>query len=174
MDSLQESSMATVTLKGTPIHTSGELPAVGSQAPDFRLVGKDLADMSLASFAGKKKIISIVPSLDTPTCALSTKIFNDHAATHPDTVILIASGDLPFAQGRFCGAEGLTNVVTLSIMRGRDFAKSYGVLMTDGPLEGITARAVLVLDEKNTVRHAQLVGEIGDEPDYGAALAALS
>lgn len=165
--------MANITFQGNPVHTSGELPAVGAQAPNFRLVGKDLADLSLASFAGKKKLISIVPSLDTPTCALSTKKFNDHAAAHPDTVVLVVSADLPFAQGRFCGAEGLANVITLAMMRGRDFAKSYGVLIIDGPLEGITARAVLVLDENNTVRYTQLVGEIGDEPDYGAALAAL-
>jgi len=165
--------MANITFQGNPVHTSGELPAVGAQAPNFHLVGKDLADLSLASFAGKKKLISIVPSLDTPTCALSTKKFNDHAAAHPDTVVLVVSADLPFAQGRFCGAEGLANVITLAMMRGRDFAKSYGVLIIDGPLEGITARAVLVLDENNTVRYTQLVGEIGDEPDYGAALAAL-
>ncbi len=165
--------MATVTLKGNPVHTTGELPAVGQPAPDFRLVGKDLADVSLASFAGKKKLLNIVPSLDTPTCQLSTKKFNDFAAAHPDTVFLVISADLPFAQGRFCGAEELDNVVPLSMMRGREFAKSYGVLLTDGPLEGITARAVVVLDESNVVRYTELVAEIGDEPDYEEALAAL-
>ncbi len=165
--------MATITLKGNPVQTSGDLPAVGQPAPDFRLVGKDLADFSLASFAGRKKVLNIVPSLDTPTCQASARRFNELASAHPDTVVLVISADLPFAQGRFCGAEGLDQVVTLAMMRGRDFAKSYGVLITDGPLEGITARAVVVLDQDNVVRHAQLVAEIAEEPDYEAALAAL-
>ncbi len=165
--------MATVTLKGNPFNTNGDLPTVGSQAPDFKLTAGDLSDASLASYAGKKKLLNIVPSLDTPTCALSTKKFNDHAKAHPDTVILIVSADLPFAQGRFCMGEKLENVVPLAMMRSRNFAKDYGVLLEDGPLAGITARAVVVLDENNQVAHAELVSEIADEPNYQAALDAL-
>ncbi|MDG4549526.1 MAG: thiol peroxidase [Candidatus Contendobacter sp.] len=165
--------MATLTFKGNPIHTNGDLPAVGATAPDFKLVTASLKDVGLADFAGKKKLLNIVPSLDTPVCALSTRKFNDHAKVHPDTVILVISADLPFAQKRFCGNEGLDNVVTLSMMRSRKFAKDYGVLLEDGPLAGLTARAVIVLDETNGVRHVELVPEIGQEPDYEAALAAL-
>lgn len=165
--------MAQVTLKGNPVSTSGDLPAVGSAAPDFRLVGGDLADVSLATYAGKKKVLNIVPSLDTPTCQASTRAFNERAAAHDDTVVLVVSADLPFAQKRFCEAEGLDRVVPLAMMRGHEFARDYGVLITDGPLEGVTARAVVVVDEGNTVKHAQLVGEIADEPDYEAALAAV-
>ncbi len=165
--------MATITFKGNPINTNGKLPAVGAPAPDFKLVNADLKDVSLADFAGKKKLLNIVPSLDTPVCALSTKKFNEHAKTHPDTVVLVISADLPFAQGRFCGNEGLSNVVALSLMRSRQFAEDYGVLVTDSPLAGLTARAVVVLDENDVVRHAELVPEIAQEPDYAAALAAL-
>lgn len=165
--------MATVTLQGNPLNTNGELPAVGGAAPAIRLVNKDLADVGLDAFAGKKKLLNIVPSLDTPTCAISTKKFNDHARAHPDTVILIVSADLPFAQSRFCGDEGLENVVTLSMMRSRNFAKDYGVLIEDGPLAGITARAVVVVDADDKVVYTELVGEIADEPDYERALAAL-
>ena len=165
--------MATVTLKGNPINTNGELPAVGATAPDFKLVAADLKDLSLADFAGRKKLLNIVPSLDTAVCALSTRTFNAHAKAHPDTVILVIFADLPFAQKRFCGNEGLENVVTLSMMRSRKFAKDYGVLLENGPLAGLTARAVLVLDEQNVVRHAELVPEIAQEPDYAAALAVL-
>jgi len=165
--------MATITFKATPINTNGNLPAVGASAPDFKLVAGNLKDVSLADYAGKKKLLNIVPSLDTPVCALSTKKFNEHAKTHPDTVILVISADLPFAQGRFCGNEGLSNVVALSLMRSRQFAEDYGVLVTDGPLAGLTARAVVVLDENDVVRHAELVPEIAQEPDYEAALAAL-
>ncbi len=165
--------MATVTLKGNPIHTIGNLPAVGSHAPDFRLVGGNLADATLATFKGKKKVLNIVPSLDTPVCATSTRKFNETAGSRADTVVLIVSADLPFASSRFCTAEGLKNVHPLSLMRGRDFAKDYGVLITDGPLEGITARAVVVLDEGDRVVHTELVPEIGQEPNYDAALAAL-
>ncbi|HMV39691.1 thiol peroxidase [Plasticicumulans sp.] len=166
--------MATITLRGNPIHTNGELPAAGTRAPDFHLVAPGLADVHLENYAGKKKLLNIVPSLDTPTCQLSTKKFNDHAKAHPDTVILIVSADLPFAQGRFCTGEALDNVIPLSMMRSRNFAKDYGVLIEDGPLAGITARAVVVLDENDTVLYAQLVPEIADEPDYAAALAALA
>ncbi|MDG4596238.1 MAG: thiol peroxidase [Candidatus Contendobacter sp.] len=165
--------MATLTFKGNPIHTNGDLPTVGAIAPDFKLVTTSLGDVTLADFVGKKKLLNIVPSLDTPVCALSTRKFNEHAKAHPDTVILIISADLPFAQKRFCGNEGLNNVVTLSMMRSRKFAKDYGVLLEDGPLAGLTARAVVVLDENNVVRHVELVPEIAQEPDYEAALATL-
>jgi thiol peroxidase len=165
--------MAQVTLHGTPFNTNGDLPAVGATAPDFRLVDGELNDVTLADFAGKKKLLSIVPSLDTPTCATSTKVFNERLGGRDDVVVLVVSADLPFAQGRFCQAEGTADVKTLSMMRSRSFAKDYGMLLEDGPLAGITARAALVLSEDNTVLHAQLVGEIGDEPDYDAAIAAL-
>jgi thiol peroxidase len=165
--------MAQVTQKGNPIHTNGELPALGAKAPDFRLVGGDLKDVSLADFRGKKKILNIVPSLDTGVCATSARKFNEKAGSLPDTVVLIVSADLPFAAKRFCVAEGLANVVPLSLMRTKAFAKDYGVLIQDGPLAGITARAVVVLDGDDKVVHRQLVPEIGQEPDYEAALAAL-
>jgi thiol peroxidase len=165
--------MAQVTLHGSPVNTNGELPAVGSTAPDFKLVDGELNDVGLADFAGKKKLISIVPSLDTPTCATSTKVFNERLGNRDDVVVLIVSADLPFAQGRFCQVEGTADVKTLSMMRSRNFAKDYGVLIVDSPLPGITARAAMVLDQDNKVLHAQLVGEIGDEPDYDAAIAAL-
>lgn len=165
--------MASVTLKGNPVTLNGDLPAVGSQAPDFSLVGADLGDVSLETFQGKKKVISIVPSLDTPTCATSTRRFNEEAGKLDDTVVLVVSADLPFASKRFCATEGLENVHTLSMMRAKHFAKDYGMLITDGPLAGITARAIVVLDESDRVLHTELVGEIGDEPNYEAALAAL-
>lgn len=163
--------MATVNLAGNPIEVAGSFPKVGDAAPDFKLVNKDLADVSLADFSGKKKILNIVPSLDTPVCAKSTKVFNEAAVGN--TVVLIISADLPFAMNRFCGAEGTNNVVTLSTMRGAEFMKNYGVAITSGPLAGITARGVVVLDESNKVLHAELVPEIKQEPDYEAALAAL-
>lgn len=165
--------MATVTFKGAPVTTNGELPAVGTEAPDFRLTNKDLNDVTLADFAGKKKLLNIVPSLDTPVCATSTKKFNEYAKDHGDTAILIVSADLPFAQNRFCGDAGLSNVATLSMMRSRNFAKDYGVLIQDTALAGVTARAIVVLDEQNKVTYTQLVPEIGEEPDYDKALAAL-
>jgi len=165
--------MATVTLHGDPCRTNGDLPAIGSSAPDFHLIDGKLNDIHLAEYRGKKKLLNIVPSLDTPTCAISTKKFNEHAAARDDVVMLVISADLPFAQGRFCGMEGIDSVIPLSLMRTRGFAKDYGVLITDGPLAGITARAVIVLDENDKVVYTQLVPEIGDEPDYQAALAAL-
>ena len=165
--------MAQVTLHGTPLNTNGDLPAVGSTAPDFRLVDGALNDLTLEDFAGKNKLITIGPSLDTPTCATSTKVFNQRLGNRDDVVVLVVSADLPFAQGRFCQAEGTADVKTLSMMRSRNFAKDYGMLIEDGPLAGITARAALVLDENNKVLHAELVGEIGDEPDYDSAIAAL-
>jgi thiol peroxidase len=165
--------MATITLQGNEIHTTGELPPVGGKGPDFTLTDKDLNDVSLSQWMGKKKVLSIFPSVDTPVCALSTKKFNDHAREHDDTVMLMISADLPFAQKRFCGAEDLENVHTLSTMRDTEFARNYGVLIADGPLAGLTARAVVVLDENDTVVHSELVGEIASEPDYEAALKAL-
>jgi thiol peroxidase len=165
--------MATVTLQGNTFNTSGELPAVGSAAPDFHLVDGKLNDVHLADYSGRKILLNIVPSLDTPTCATSAKTFNEKAAGRDDVTVLVVSADLPFAQGRFCSAEGLENVVPLSMMRTRAFAKDYGVLMTDGPLAGVTARAIVVIGEDGKVLYTQLVPEIGDEPDYDAALAAI-
>ena len=165
--------MAQITLAGNPIHTNGELPKVGSAAPDFKLQDADLKDLSLADFKGKKKLLNIVPSLDTPTCALSTKKFNEQATKHGDTVILIVSADLPFAQKRFCSAENTDKVKTLSTMRSRNFSKDYGVLITDGLLAGITARAGVVIDENDKVVYTELVPEIKQEPNYDKALAAL-
>ncbi len=164
--------MATVTLKGNPIHTNGEIPKVGSKAPNFRLVDGKLNDVSLEAFKGKKKLLNIVPSLDTSTCATSARKFNEKSNQLKNTAVLVISADLPFAQGRFCSTEGLNNVIPLSMMRSRDFAKNYGVLIQDGPLAGIAARAILVLDENDTVIYNQLVPEIVDEPNYDAALAA--
>lgn len=166
--------MASVTLKGSPVSTNGELPAVGSIAPDFKLVDSALADITLANYAGKKKLLNIVPSLDTPTCATSTLKFNDFANAHDDTVMLMISADLPFAMSRFCSAEGADNVISLSLMRSKAFAKDYGVLIQDGPLEGITTRAVVILDADNKVIYTELVPEIAQEPNYDAAIAALS
>jgi thiol peroxidase len=164
--------MAKITLKGNPINTCGDLPAVGSQAPDFQLVNGKLADVSLQDFSGKRKILNIVPSLDTPTCATSTRKFNEKASQLQNAVVLVISADLPFAQGRFCGAEGLNDVIPLSTFRS-SFARDYGVEVVDGVLKGLTARAIVVLSPDNRVIHTQLVNEIADEPDYERALAAL-
>lgn len=166
--------MATVTLKGNKVKVGGNLPAVGDIAPDFSLTGKNLADVTLASFAGKRKVLNIVPSLDTPTCQQSTRVFNEKASAMKNTAVLVIAADLPFAMSRFCGAEGLENVVTLSTFRGRDFHDKYGVDILDGPLRGLTARAVVVLDENNKVMHSELVPEIASEPDYQAALDAIA
>jgi len=163
----------TVTLGGNPIEVSGTFPTVGQQALAFSLVGKDLADVSLASLAGKRKVLNIFPSVDTPTCATSVRKFNQTANTLPNTVVLCISADLPFAQSRFCGAEGLNNVQTLSTMRGQAFLENYGVAIKTGPLAGVAARAVVVLDENDKVIHSELVSEIKNEPDYLTALAAL-
>lgn len=165
--------MANITLKGNPVQTSGELPVVGSEATGFRLVSPDLKDLSLHDFAGQRKVLNIFPSVDTPTCAMSVRQFNQRAAGLKNTAVLCISADLPFAQSRFCGAEGIANVTMLSLMRGRSFAKDYGLLIETGPLSGLTARAVIVLDEDNRVLHAELVSEIANEPDYEAALKAL-
>lgn len=166
--------MTTVTLKGNPCNTNGELPTVGSQAPDFKLVAADLQDVSFANYSGKKKLLNIVPSLDTPTCATSTRKFNETFAGRSDAVALVISADLPFASGRFCSIEGIQNVVALSLMRDKKFAEDYGVLIQDGPLAGLTTRAVVVLDADNKVLYTQMVPEIGQEPDYEAALKALA
>ena len=165
--------MTIIALHGNEIHTNGELPAVGEKAPDFSLVNSELNNVALANYSGKKKLLNIVPSLDTPTCALSTKKFNDFAASRKDTVFLMISADLPFAMSRFCSAEGTENVVPLSMMRSRKFAKDYGVLIEDGPLAGVTARAVVVIDTSDQVIYAELVSEITNEPNYNAALALL-
>lgn len=164
--------MSTVTLKGNPIHTNGTLPAVGTKAPDFRLTTGELSDVTLASYAGKVRILNIVPSLDTGVCAASAKRFEKETGALKDTVILTVSADLPFAMGRFCQAEGITHVVPLSMMRDRSFAKDYGVEITDGPLAGISARAVVVVDKTGKVTYTELVPEIAQEPDYTKALAA--
>jgi thiol peroxidase len=165
--------MATVTLGGNPISTSGDLPAVGSKAPGFTLTGADLADVSLSKYAGKKVILNIFPSIDTAVCATSVRKFNEAAASLPNTVVLAISRDLPFAQQRFCGAEGIENVVTLSAMKDTDFGKAYGVLIQSGPLTGLFARSVVVLDESGKVKYKELVPEIKEEPKYDAALAAV-
>ena len=163
---------STVTLSGEPVAVGGDFPRVGDKAPSFMLVDKDLKDVSLSNFYGKRKILNIVPSLDTPTCQASARRFNAEAATLPNTVVLVISADLPFAQARFCGAEGLENVITLSTMRGRDFHKQYGVMIMDPPLSGLLARAVIVLDENDRVVYAQMVPEITHEPNYEDVLEA--
>lgn len=165
--------MSQVTLKGNPVQVNGELPKPGQQAPAFSLVGTDLADVTLASFAGSRKVLNIFPSVDTPTCATSVRKFNSEAGSLENTKVLCISADLPFALARFCGAEGLANVKSLSTLRGREFLENYGVAIASGPLAGLAARAVVVLDEQNKVLHSELVGEIADEPNYAAALAAL-
>ena len=165
--------MATITLKGNEIHTNGDLPKAGDTAPDFRLTAGDLSDVSLSDYAGKRVLLNIVPSLDTPTCATSTRKFNEAASTVENTAILVVAADLPFAMGRFCTTEGIENVTPLSLMRSRNFAKDYGVLITDGPLAGITARAIVVIETDGKVSYSEMVPEIAQEPDYDAALAAL-
>jgi thiol peroxidase len=165
---------STVTLGGNPFQVDGDFPQKGQTAPAFSLVGKDLADVTLTSLAGKRKVLNIFPSIDTPTCATSVRKFNQTANDLANAVVLCISADLPFAQGRFCGAEGLANVVTLSTMRGSEFLKAYGVALANGPLAGVSARAVVVLDENDKVLHSELVAEIKDEPNYEAALKSLA
>jgi thiol peroxidase len=166
--------MSTVTFMGNPVNVMGHFPQPGETAHSFMLVDKELNDVALSHFAGKKKVLSIVPSLDTGVCAASTRKFNEEANYLKDTVVLVISADLPFAQARFCGAEGLNNVITLSTLRGRDFHRDYGVMISDHPLAGLTARAVIVLDRNDRVVYSQLVPEITDEPDYAAAMQALA
>ncbi|HZX31060.1 MAG TPA: thiol peroxidase [Rhodocyclaceae bacterium] len=166
--------MSTVTVGGNPIQVEGRFPCPGDQAPDFTLVAGDLSDVTLGNFAGKRKVLNIVPSLDTPTCAVSTRKFNERAAELANTTVLIISADLPFAAKRFCVLEGLDKVQHLSTLRGgREFMRDYGVAIASGPMGGLAARAVVVLDENDRVLHSQLVPEIKDEPDYEAALKAL-
>jgi thiol peroxidase len=165
--------MAKALFKGNPVKTNGELPKLGSQAPDFKLTAGDLSDVSLADYAGKKKLLSVVHSLDTGVCASSAKKFNDFAKRRDDVAVLVVSADLPFAQARFCTGEGLKNVVPLSMMRDRHFAKDYGVLLEDGPIAGLCARSVFVLDENNKILYTQLGPELTVEPDYDKAFAAL-
>lgn len=164
--------MATIKFQGNPLHTSGELPSVGSKAPDFTLVNGKLADVTLATYAGKKKVLNIVPSLDTPTCAMSTRKFNEKASKLNNTVVLVVSADLPFAQCRFCETEGLTDVIPLSTFRS-SFSDDYGVTLTDTFLAGLTARAIVIICEDDKVIYTQLVAELANEPDYDSALAAL-
>lgn len=165
--------MSQVTLKGNPVQINGELPAVGTKAPAFSLVAADLSDKTLADFAGKRKVLNIFPSVDTPTCATSVRTFNAKAASLENTVVLCISADLPFAQKRFCAAEGLENVANLSTLRGAEFLVNYGVAIAEGALRGLAARAVVVLDETDNVLHVELVSEIANEPNYEAALAML-
>jgi thiol peroxidase len=166
--------MATVTLKGTPARISGELPAKGSQAPQFTLVKSDLSEVSLSDFKGKKVILNIFPSIDTGICAMSVRKFNEKVASLNNTVVLCISKDLPFAHARFCGAEGIENAITLSTFRDNDqFAKDYGVLIEEGGFKGLFARSVVVIDESGNVVYTELVGEIAEEPKYESALKAI-
>lgn len=165
--------MSTVTLDGNPIELSGKFPQIGDTVPPFTLTNSGLEDVKLDNWAGKRKILNIIPSIDTGVCAASTRKFNEKASALDNTVVLVVSADLPFAAARFCGAEGLENVITLSSFRNYSFQQDYGVSIQTGPLAGLCARAVVVLDEDNKVIHSQLVNEIKEEPDYDAALKVL-
>ena len=165
--------MAQITLKGNPVATVGELPAAGTAAPSFTLVNKDMSEANMADFAGKRIVLNIFPSLDTPVCAASVRRFNLEASSIPDTVVLCISADLPFAHKRFCEVEGIENVVSLSVFRSPEFGNDYGVTITDGPLKGILSRAVVIVDKDGKVIHAEQVPEITQEPDYEAALKAM-
>ena len=165
--------MADITLGGNPVKTSGELPQTGTQAPDFTLVKTDLSTVSLADFKGRRVVLNIFPSVDTGTCAASVRKFNEKASGLDNTKVLCISRDLPFAQNRFCGAEGLNNVVSLSDFRDGSFGKSYGLTISNGPLEGLHSRVVIVIDENGMVKYTEQVPEIKDEPNYDNALAAL-
>lgn len=166
-------TMASITLGGNPIHTNGELPAAGSKATDFNLIKTDLGTSSLADFSGSKVVLNIFPSIDTGTCATSVRTFNEKASSLSNTKVLCISRDLPFAQKRFCGAEGLENVINLSDFKDGSFGKNYGLEIVDGPLAGLHSRVVIVLDENGTILHTEQVNEIADEPNYEAALAVL-
>jgi thiol peroxidase len=165
--------MASVTLRGKPLQTIGTLPKIGTHAPDFTLTNVELADIPLREFHGKKLVLNIFPSLDTPTCNLAMKHFNKLAIQFPNILVLCISADLPFAQKRFCGAENLSKVLPFSTFRHPDFGRHYGVTLTTGPLAGLLSRAVLVIDENGKVVYTQQVNEISEEPDYSAVLAAL-
>ncbi|KNC91895.1 thiol peroxidase [Trabulsiella odontotermitis] len=163
----------TVHFQGNPVSVEGAIPQSGAKAQPFTLVAKDLSDVALSQFAGKRKVLNIFPSIDTGVCAASVRKFNQLAGELENTVVLCISADLPFAQSRFCGAEGLSNVVTLSTLRAPSFLQQYGVAVGAGPLKGLAARAVIVIDENDNVIHSELVNEITNEPDYTAALNAL-
>ena len=165
--------MSTVTLGGNPVHTNATLPTVGSAAPQFQLVGNDLSDVSLQDFKGQRVILNIFPSIDTATCATSVRTFNKMANDLENTKVLCISRDLPFAQKRFCGSEGLENVVNLSDFRDGSFGNDYGLTLTDSALKGLHARAIVVVDENGIVSHTELVSEIANEPNYEAALKVL-
>lgn len=165
--------MSTVTFKGGNVNVAGQIPAVGSVAPDFTLVKNDLSEVSLKDLKGKTVILNIFPSIDTGVCAASVRRFNKDAASLANTVVLAVSADLPFAAGRFCTTEGIENVHPASVFRSPEFAKAYGVLMTDGPLKGLLARTVVVVDADGKVAYTELIPEITEEPNYSAALAAV-
>lgn len=165
--------MASITLGGNPIHTSGELPKVGSKISDFKLIKTDLSIATLSDFVGKKLVLNIFPSVDTGTCAASVRKFNKSASTLENTTVICISRDLPFAQKRFCGAEGLENVVSLSDFADGSFGKANGLEMTDGPLAGLHSRVVIIVDENGTIIHTEQVAEIANEPNYEAAIAVL-
>ena len=165
--------MASITLGGNPVHTSGELPKVGTKLADFKLVKNDLSTATLSDFAGTNLVLNIFPSIDTGVCATSVRTFNQKASSLENTKVLCISRDLPFAQKRFCGTEGLENVINLSDFKEGSFGKNYGLEITDGPLAGLHSRAVVVLDENGTILHTEQVSEIADEPNYEAALAVL-
>lgn len=165
--------MASITLKGSPIHTIGNLPETGNQAPDFSLVKTDLSEASLADYKGNRLVLNIFPSIDTPTCAASVRAFNQKAAGLDNTKVLCISRDLPFAQARFCGAENLDNVITLSDFDSGNFGREYGLTIVDGPLKGLHSRAIVVVDENGKVIYTEQIGEIADEPNYEKALAVL-
>lgn len=165
--------MAQTALRGNAVNTSGDLPASGQAAPSFTLTGTDLSPVTSADMAGQRVVLNIFPSVDTPTCATSVRTFNDRAASLDNTTVLCVSADLPFAHGRFCGAEGIENVKSASTFKNPEFMTDFGVGMVDGPLQGLCARAVVVIDSDGNVVHSQLVPEIADEPDYDAALNAL-
>jgi thiol peroxidase len=166
--------MSTITLKGNAVNTVGELPAIGSQLPPFTLVKTDLSEATLADFAGKRLVLNVFPSLDTPVCASSVRHFNQDAAALSDTVVLCISADLPFAHSRFCVAEGLERVISLSVFRSPEFGQSYGLTIADGPLKGLLSRAVIVADASGNVLYTEQVPEIVQEPDYAKALQALA
>ena len=165
--------MAEITLQGNKVNTNGDIPQIGSSAPDFILVDSDLNDLSLSNYDGKNIILNIIPSLDTPVCQKSTKIFNEKASNLSDVIVLAVSADLPFAMKRFCSAESIESVKPMTMMRSRYYAKDYGVLLVDGPLSGITARAVVVINKDKKIIHSELVQEIANEPNYEAALNSL-
>lgn len=172
-NSTQEATMKEIKLKGNPIHITGNIPAKGDMVPDFVLTKTDMSDVSLKDFKGKKVVLNIFPSIDTGVCAMSVRKFNEEAAKLDNTVVLCISEDLPFAHARFCSAEGIKNVVSLSDLRKKDFGKKYGIEILDGPITGLLARTVIVVDENGKVKYVQLVPEIAQEPDYAAAIAAL-